>query len=237
MRTAFALAILLVSAPAAAAQPGGIAPSRATYSARAELRGGGAQDLGTREITISDTTVGGTRAWLVVNAFEAEGMRGVDSVLMRAADLAPISRRAVIGSSKLSVDARDGMLVGTLKSPRGTVPISLRAGDRAFMNYYALRTALRAWPLAAGWRGTAGMMELNGRTELTPLELVVDGDERVRVAAGEFDCWRVHVTSPAGIDERYWVSKNGGHVVRTREPIGDAGAMMQLDLTALAPAP
>ncbi|HET7228424.1 MAG TPA: hypothetical protein VFJ16_00340 [Longimicrobium sp.] len=233
MRTAIALLVCALSVSSAAAQAGGIAPVRAHYAAVAEMPGGGRQDVGTRDIIVADSVIGGEHAWVVVNVLKVGGQAGADSVLMRAADLRPISRRASIGDVSITVDVRDSMLTGTLKSPQGTVPVSIRAGERAFLNFYALRTALRAWPLAAGWRGTASVLELNDRSELTPLELVVEGEEKVRVPAGEFDCWRVHVTGSGGIDERWWVSKIGGHLVRTREPIGRQGAVMQLDLVWL----
>jgi len=239
MRTPAATAALICLLPlsSAAAQAGGITEVRATYSARAELPGGGSQDLGTRQVTVTGTTVDGAPAWLVVNAMKIEGESAVDSVLMGAADLRPISRRAVFGQAKLTIDVQGSVLAGSLKSPGGTGDISIPMAERAFLNYYALHTAARTWPLALGWRGTARVLELNGRSELTPVELVVEGDERVRVAAGEFDCWRVHVTGSGGIDERWWVSKAGGRVVRTREPIGGQGAILQLDLVAMDPAP
>ena len=54
------------------------------------------------------------------------------------------------------------------------------------------------------------------------------------VPAGEFDCWQVTVNGP-GIDERYWIGRESQEVIRTREPIGGEGAIMQLDLESFTP--
>ncbi|MFL5542522.1 MAG: DUF3108 domain-containing protein, partial [Longimicrobiaceae bacterium] len=149
----------------------------------------------------------------------------------------PISRRMVMGDTRLTVEVRDGVLSGRLKWPGGTVPLSLRTGERSFLDYFALRTALRAWPIAAGWKGTAAVLELVAGEELVPLALEVTGEETIRVPAGEFDCWVVHVTAANGIDERWWVSKAGHHFIRTREPVGRERNIIQLDLVSLVPPP
>jgi hypothetical protein len=234
MRTPLLLAICLLAAPVAAtAQGGGIRPLTMTYAARVEFQGE-TQDGGPRDITVSDTMVGGVRAWLVVHRLTVQGVPGVDSVLMRAGDLGPISRRADLGV-RLTLELVDGVMSGELRLPGGTVSLSIPPGERSFLNYHSLRTALREWPLAAGWRGTAGVLQLRGRAEFTALSLEVTGEERIRVPAGEFDCWVVHVTG--GVDERWWVSKAGHHLVRSREPFGGRGAILQLDLASLVPAP
>ena len=237
MRTSvLLLSLSLFAAPVAAwGQGGGIRAGTATYTARGEVQGQ-TQDLGTREITVSDTVVAGAHAWLVVNRMRVGGVPAVDSVLMRADDLSPISRHADLRVARLALEVRDGVLSGEMQAPRGTLPLSLRPGERSFLNYHALRSALREWPLAAGWRGTAGVLELRGRTEFTPVTLEVTGEERIRVPAGEFDCWIVSVAG-AAIDERWWVSKAGHRVVRTREVMGPSGAVMQLDLVSIVPAP
>jgi hypothetical protein len=236
MRTTALLSIALLAMPLATKAQGGIAPVVATYSGRGEYQGQ-TQDLGMREITVADSVVGGTHVWVVVNRMKIDRDAGADSVLMRRGDLAPLSRHVAYGPARLTMDLRDSMLVGQLKANGQTLPLSLRPGERSFLNYYALRTALRDWPVAAGWRATAGVLELVGRAELTPVTMEVTGDEKITVPAGEFDCWVVHVTGSGGIDERWWVSKAGHHVVRTREPVGQQGAIMQLDLVSLSPAP
>jgi hypothetical protein len=236
MRTSILLSLAVLATPLAVQAQGGIAPSTATYSGRGEFQGQ-TQDLGMREIIVTDSVVGGVHVWVVVNRMKIEREPGVDSVMMRRGDLGPLSRHAIFGQARLTLDLRDSVLTGELKAGGQRVPLSLRPGERSFLNYYALRSVLRDWPVAAGWRSTVGVLELVGRVELTQVTMEVTGEEKIQVPAGEFDCWVVHVTGAGGIDERWWVSKAGHHVVRTREPVGRQGAIMQLDLVSLVPAP
>ncbi|HSU17319.1 hypothetical protein [Longimicrobium sp.] len=237
MRRFITLALCILAAPTLArAQAVGISPGTATYAGRYEYQGQ-TQDGGTRRVSVSDTTIDGAHVWIVVNRLKVGDDAMLDSVGMRAGDLRPVFRRTAGDGSRLSLAMRDGVVEGQLETDEGTVRVSLRPGERSFLNYYALWAALREWPLAAGWRGTASALELNGRSEFTPLELAVEGEERIHTPAGDFDCWIVHVTGAGGIDERYWVSKPDHVVVRTREPVGPPGGMLQLDLTALTHAP
>lgn len=237
MKKTIAIALSFLVAPAAArAQAPGIVPATLVYNGRVEYQGQ-TEDGGTRRIMVSDATIGGTRAWVVVNDLKIPEGTALDSVAMAADGLRPLFRRATIGDSRLVLVAEDSVMRGQIKAPDQTVPLSIPLGEGSFLNYYALRAAFPAWPMAAGWSRTVSALELNGRSEFTPLEMAVEGDEKITVPAGEFDCWIVHVTGSGGIDERYWVSKDRHLVVRTREPIGRPGMMLQLDLASVTPAP
>jgi polyisoprenoid-binding protein YceI len=58
---------------------------------------------------------------------------------------------------------------------------------------------------------------------LRPVQLRVTGEERVRVPAGTFDCWRMTISHSGGVID-YWVRKSDGIAVRlverTRRPAG-----------------
>jgi hypothetical protein len=207
-----------------------VAAGQWTYHAHAEL-GDQRQDMGDRTVTVSDTIIGGVHASLVVMRMELDGDAATDSVAFRASDLRPLSRSAKMGDANvlITVPPTDSMARGLLTAGHSLVPLNVRLGAHSFLNYYSLRAALSTMPLGAGFVGQVEALELGGAGQFVPLRLAVEGTERVAVPAGDFECWLVHVTGN-GIDERYWVSKAERQVVRTREPIGGAGAMMQLDL-------
>jgi hypothetical protein len=123
----------------------------------------------------------------------------------------------------------DSIVHGLLVEQKKVVPINLPLADRGFLSYDALRVALADWPLTIGWVRGASTLDLGGQPMFKPLKLRVTGEERLEVPAGRFDCWRIEVTGP-GVDEQYWVSKNGHNLVRTREPLGSQGAVL-FDLT------
>jgi len=60
---------------------------------------------------------------------------------------------------------------------------------------------------------------------LRPVQLRVTGEERVRVPAGTFDCWRMTISHSGGVID-YWVRKSDGIAVRLVErnpPPGGGG--------------
>lgn len=70
-------------------------------------------------------------------------------------------------------------------------------------------------PLSAGWTGSASMLgwAVIPRDFFVPVELRVEGEERVHVPAGEFDCWRLSIRF-AGRQINYWARKSDGLGVR-----------------------
>jgi len=213
--------------------PPGIRAGDWKYSAHVELRDQ-RQDLGIRTITIAPRNSEQGPAWLVVMAMQPEGQTLTDSVMMRRSELKPVSRHAVAPQTDLLLVTDDSMAHGLLTSGSSLTPLNVRLGPRSFLNYYALRAAFAELPLARGWRGTASVLELGGEPSFARLTLSVADTERITVPAGAIDCWHVTVTGP-GIDEHYWIGKERQDVIRTREPIGGQGAIMQLDLVSFTP--
>jgi hypothetical protein len=224
-----------IAAPPPSATVNPIRTGTWTYSARIETAGN-SQDLRPRTVSVSALDNQDIAGWLVVMATELEGRAVVDSVIMRRGDLTPVSRHAIIGPSDLMLVVDKGAAHGLLRVDSTLVPLNVPLGPRSFLNYYALRASLAMLPLKEGWKGQAAVLELAQHPLFSPLTLQVEGDDRLSVPAGEFDCWRVAV-SGQGIDEHYWVAKQNGDVIRTREPIGDQGGMLQLDLVSVVPHP
>jgi len=213
--------------------PPGIRAGDWKYSAHVELRDQ-RQDLGMRTITIAPRTSEQGPAWLVVMAMQAEGQALIDSVIIQRSGLKPVSRHVVAPETDLLLVTDDSMAHGLLTAGTSVTPLNVRLGPRSFLNYYAMRAAFAELPLARGWTGTASVLELGGEPVFARLTLSVVDTERITVPAGEVDCWHVTVKGP-GIDEHYWIGKERQDVIRTREPIGGRGAIMQLDLVTFTP--
>ncbi|HEX6808461.1 MAG TPA: hypothetical protein VF118_10765 [Gemmatimonadaceae bacterium] len=191
------------------------------------------QDLGVRTVTVARITTDHEDTWLVVMSMQIQGQALTDSVVMRRTNLAPVSRHTVTTDSDLLLATDDSMAHGLLTAGHQLVPLNVRLGERSFLNYYSLRAALAELPLGQGWAGTASVLELGREPVFSPVTLTVAGEEHIKTDAGEFDCWHVAVKG-TGIDENYWVAKDTHDVVRTREPIGSQGAMLQLELVSAA---
>jgi hypothetical protein len=195
--------------------------------------GNESQDLGVRTVTIAPTTTDHEDTWLVVMAMRVQGQALTDSVVMRRTSLTPVSRHTVTTDSELLLATDDSMADGLLTAGHRLVPLNIRLGTQSFLNYYSLRAALAGLPLAQGWAGKASVLELGRDPVFSPVTLTVTGEEHISTGTGEFDCWHVAVKG-TGIDEMYSVAKDTHDVIRTREPIGGEGAMLQLDLLSTA---
>lgn len=100
-----------------------------------------------------------------------------------------------------------------------TFPFRMKSGQLPFG--FALPLAIPALPLAPGWHGTVEIAPpIHPRAAkyfLKPWEtmrLRVVGREKVRVAAGVFDCWKVRIGEPED-ESTMWVSTANHLVVRS----------------------
>ncbi|HEU4629032.1 MAG TPA: hypothetical protein VFS08_04780 [Gemmatimonadaceae bacterium] len=224
-----ALATLLLAAPAAVAVPAAaqsapsaapaldgarLQPGRWTYTATME-RDSASIQLARRVVTVSAADYQGTPAWLLVDETNARGQVMPDSVWVRRDDLAPLARSAVMGPLRLAVRAIGDSLTGALRAPGAEeAPIALSAPPGTMLNAAMLEAALTLLPLRAGWTGT--LHELApGPTgaALVPVTLAVTGEEAVTVPAGTIPCW-VMTAGSAGVEQRLWVAKADGRLVR-----------------------
>jgi hypothetical protein len=79
-----------------------------------------------------------------------------------------------------------------------------------------LEAELRLLPLQAAWEDSTStlVVTLGGNTVL-PTRISVIGEDRVRVPAGQFDCWVVSVHAGDVARGLYWVTKTDPIVVRS----------------------
>ena len=162
------------------------------------------------------------------------GQALTDTVVMERGSLKPLSRHAVAPGTDLLLVTDDSMAHGLLTAGTSLIPLNVRLGSRSFLNYYALRAGFAELSLARGWTGTASVLELGGDPTFAALTLSVVDTATITVPAGAVECWHVTVKG-SGIDEHYWIGKDRQDIIRTREPIGGQGAIMQLDLVSFTP--
>ncbi len=213
--------------------PPGVRAGDWKYSARVEW-GNQRQDLGVRTITVAPTSSQQGPSWLVVMTMQIEGQPFTDSVVIQRKSLNPVSRHAVGAGTDLLLATDDSMAHGLFTAGSSVTPLNVRLRPPSFLNYYALRESFAELPLARGWAATASVLELGGEPVFANLSLSVVDTGTITVPAGVVHCWHVTVKGP-GIDEHYWVGKDRQDVIRTREPIGGQGAIMQLDLVSFTP--
>lgn len=229
------LALLAASAPAVAQSPPASDPaSDSTPDALAGLRGDRLTpgrwsyvstvargdervELGRRTLSIEAATDDGVAAWRLVDEIEARGQRLADTLLVARDDLRALRRRATMGPLRLALDFTPTGARGSMRAPGGAeTPLALEAAGPLVANGAMLEAVLRLSPLAAGWRGRVTQVGLTpAGIAATPLDLAVVGEETVALAGGPRAAWVVSATA-GGAEQRLWVAKEGGMVLRQR---------------------
>ena len=174
----------------------------------------------------------GTPAWRLVR-FDRESSASApvvnaETVLVRRSDLGLMTRMVHVRPYRrwkgINIEQRaiGDSLVGrmTLDDIQGMRPIARRlpSAYAPFLSDALTPLYLTTIPLSAGWQGSVTLLgwAVVPKDVLHPVELRVTGEERVKVAAGTFDCWRMTVGYMGSVIE-YWVRKSDGLAVRSIE--------------------
>jgi len=92
--------------------------------------------------------------------------------------------------------------------------------------------ALLGTALTSTWRGEVSLLGWAVRSNdvFAPVTLAVEGEERITVPAGTFDCWRIAL-GVFGQRKTYWVRKSDGLGILTRDATSDARGAQDFVLT------
>jgi hypothetical protein len=203
--------------------------------ARIERDPSGAERTGsTINVSATATESGGVPAWLIVaDDRELNGGRAlVDSIIVdqstltmmsHATHASPYQRYSQINVSQRFNGLRlSGEMTAELNGRvdvRRTFSRALDADAAPFVADAFGPLYLMGVALHEGWRARVSATGWAVRDDdvLYSRVLVVEGSDRVRVPAGEFECWRLRVEA-AGSQHTYWVRKSDGLGIKTAAP-------------------
>jgi hypothetical protein len=198
--------------------------------------------VGDQSVVISTLDYAGTPALLLARTGD-QGVASVnDSLVVRRDDLRPLHWIASHGVARVAAEFTPDSVYGAMTSPLGRQNVVLPNRADLLVNSAAVDAVLETLPLAAAWRDSAQMLLIDsGGAALAPVTLSIEGEERITVPAGDFDCWIVGVETERA-SARMWVSKEGQLVVRSEQilPALDGAVLtrvlVQTDSPALMPA-
>jgi hypothetical protein len=180
---------------------------------------------GRRVVKVERLTLRDEPAWRVTGRVDADDLQTSDQVFMSLA-FAPLSRELDLGIAKATLEVDGEKALGTIEAEGRSRSFKVAVSNTAFLNYYSLRAALTAWPIDATWTRDVDVVELRGGGSVVHAKLAVDGEEKVDLTTGAVDCWKLRLTAN-GIEDHYWLSKDGAGVVRVLEVF--AGGPSRLD--------
>jgi len=198
--------------------------------------------IGDQTVAISSLEYAGTPAWLLARV-GTEGVAAVsDTLVVRRDDLRPLHWVASHGVARVAAEFTADSIYGASSSPLGRLNVVLPNRPDLLVNSAALDAVMASLPLAAAWRDSAEMILVDGGgAALTPVSLSIEGEERITVPAGDFDCWIVSLETERA-SARLWVTKVGQVVARSEQILPELdGALLtrvlvQTDSPVLMPA-
>jgi hypothetical protein len=172
--------------------------------------------IGTRTVSVTQTTYGGAPGWLLLETRSGDGIPASDSLITDALSLHPVHWSSTLGSARIGIEFRGDSAYGALSAPatRRSIIVSLPPGT--LVSAPMLETELRLLPLGPTWDDSTNTLVVTlGTTTTLPTRISVIGEDHVRVPAGEFDCWVVSVHAGDVARGLYWVTKRDPIVVRS----------------------
>ncbi|HEY4216922.1 MAG TPA: hypothetical protein VGM67_07280 [Gemmatimonadaceae bacterium] len=200
----------------------GLRSGQYTYQATLES-GTNTTIIGTRTVTISPATYGGSPTWLLLENRTGNGIAASDSLYLDFTSLNPVHWSSTLGDARVAAEFRSDTVFGGVTSPVGRRSMITRVPPGTLVNATELETVLRLAPLQTAWEDSTSMLSISlGDNTVLPTRMSVIGDDRVRVPAGTFDCWvvAVHADPARGL---YWVTKENPMVVRSTVDVPTLG--------------
>lgn len=175
-------------------------------------------------IVIEEAEHGGRPAWRVFDAWRGHTNDMAETTYVDRRTLRPLYRRALnVGYSHYDVAQRfmrDSVL-GTMTG-RGRVTRIARAlpasggpyaaGEGFFVLFF------QSVVLKPGWSGSVSVVGWGAVPSdvVYPVSIRVLGEERVRIPAGAFDCWKLSVRVRGEPEQTVWVRASDGLLVMSR---------------------
>lgn len=191
--------------------------------------------LGTRMVSVSQSPIAGSPAWLLLETRTGDGVPSADSLYTDLASLRPIHWSSTIGQAKLAAEFQGDTVYAGASAPQGRRSVIAAVPARAIASSAMLETVLRLLPLQPAWEDSTTTLSLSlSGLVVYPTRLAVIGEDRVHVGAGDFDCWVVSVKTDVSRG-LFWVTKTDPIVVRsTLDVPALGGAQLVSSLTRIA---
>lgn len=201
------------------------------------------RSIGERTVQLNRTTYAGQQAWEIVETHGAGANASVDTLITDFDTLTPLHWGAtqqmptsgtVAAAARIAIEFRADSMIGIITAPSGRRTIVAPMPGGALLTAAQTETALRALPIGAGWRDSLAVVVTDvAKTTVLPAELVVTGEEQLVTQAGNYDCWRLTLSTDVG-QTRYWVGKADRIVVKTSQVLPESGDTLEYTLTRVS---
>jgi len=127
-----------------------------------------------------------------------------------------------MGQMKVELEYKDGKAVGSMTTGGQTKPISADLGGTLFADGTGSHSVIATLPLAENY--ATSFRNYDAQTNKVKLMMLkVVGMEKVKVPAGEFDAFKITLTSEDGDNQVIWIDKTSRKVVKATVVLAQFG--------------
>jgi hypothetical protein len=187
-------------------------------------RDAGTTIVGTRTVSVSLVTYAGAPSWLMSESRISDFSADADSLYTDLVSLRPLHWGAKNGGMRVSAEFRGDSAFGATTAPTGRRSLVTTVPRGTLIDTPMLETVLRLLPLNSTWEDSATTLTGEySNLAMLPTRLSVIGEDRLRLPAGNFDCWVVAVHAGETARGLFWVTKQDPIVVRTALDVPSMG--------------
>jgi hypothetical protein len=235
LATASAIAAPLRAQDPVSTPPGVVAPSAAVDTLLpferpigTLLRDAGPSALGERTVEVTETSLGGSPAWLIAERRTGTPVPTTDSLWLSRGDLSPMRWIGTIDRTQLAASFAHDSIFGALQSYAGRSSFAAPTLPGVLVTPGMTERIVELLPLRVGYHAAASLLLVDmGTPRALPAELSVDREERIRLSAGDADCW-VAVLRAGAMEARMWIDKSRRVVVRTEQSSSSGRVISEL---------
>lgn len=142
-----------------------------------------------------------------------------DSVFVSRADLWPARWIAGIGTAQLAASFTRDSVFGVVQNYQGRANFVLGIPPNLLLSSGLTDRVIELLPLKEGFHASMTLLVVPGTVPtLVPAELTVEREEPAMVQGRAVQALRVALRAGA-VEQRYWVSRDDGRVVRTEQAL------------------
>lgn len=200
-------------------------PVKLNYKAKLEI---GGQSI---DMTTTTDIKEQNGAWLISELAKTPQGEISDTTVVEKGSLVVTKRSIKQGPVAIDVDFKNSKATGSMNINGQARPISADLGGVLFADGAGAYSVMGALPLADGYSATFRNFDLQ-KQKASLKQLKVAGSEKVTVPAGNFDAFKIEITSAEGDPGKttVWIEKKSRNVVKISAVVPSNGAVITSEL-------
>ncbi|MBM4170507.1 MAG: S9 family peptidase [Ignavibacteria bacterium] len=178
------------------------------------------------------TTLNGKNVYRAIDVTSGM-MGGADTLYVDVETLLPIQRNVKQGPAVVNVFFEKGKVVGNIIAGPQNIPIDVKLNQAVVTDGSGIGLLIESLNLRDNFTAQFNLFELQ-TAHAKKMKLKVISSEKIKVPAGEFDCYKIEINPVEGTDGAsvVWVKKSDQKMVRLQMSLGGqmAGATITMEL-------